>query len=117
MNDFKIPKNDQKLLKECHVETFKSRGKGGQHINSTNSAIRILHIPSNTIATCQDERSQYINKKKCLSLLRKKISKKMYKKPIRIPTKQPFSAKLKILDNKKKQSIKKEMRQKPKLDT
>jgi len=39
------------------------------------------------------------------------------KKPIRIPTKQPFSAKLKILDNKKKQSLKKEMRQKPKLDT
>tara|TARA_X000000368_G_scaffold362877_1_gene307766 strand:+ start:98 stop:454 length:357 start_codon:yes stop_codon:yes gene_type:complete len=118
MNDeIKIPKDNNILLKECHVETFKASGKGGQHVNSTNSAVRILHIPTNTIATCQDERSQYINKKKCLDLLRKKLEKKNYRKPNRIPTKKPYSAKLKQLENKKKHAIKKILRQKPKLDT
>ena len=64
MNDeIKIPKDDNILLKEFHVETFKASGKGGQYVNSTNSAVRILHIPTNTMSTCQDERSQYINKK------------------------------------------------------
>ena len=116
-NDIKIPRDDNILLKECHVETFKASGKGGQHVNSTNSAVRILHIPTNTIATCQDERSQYINKKKCLDLLRNKLEEKNYRKPNRIPTKKPYSAKLKQLENKRKHAIKKILRQKPKLDT
>ena len=65
MNDEnKILKDDDILLKVCHVETFKASGKGGQHVNSTNSTVRILYIPTKTIATCQDERSQFINKKK-----------------------------------------------------
>jgi len=89
-NYINIPEDDTKLLEECHVETFKASGKGGQHINSTNSAVRISHIPTNTIATCQDERSQYVNKKKCLSLLRKKLKKKNYKK-----TKKKLSIKIK----------------------
>jgi protein subunit release factor A len=118
MDDYiTIPENDKKLLEECHVETFKARGKGGQHVNSTQSAVRISHIPTKTIVTCQDERSQYVNKKKCLLLLRKKLNKLNYKKPKRIPTKKPYSAKLKILKNKKKQSVKKQSRKKPKLDT
>ena len=115
-NYINIPEDDTKLLEECHVETFKASGKGGQHINSTNSAVRISHIPTNTIATCQDERSQYINKKKCLNLLRKKLEKINYRKPKRIPTKKSYSAKLKVLENKKKHSIKKKLRQKPKLN-
>ena len=116
-DEIKIPKDDNMLLKECHIETFKASKKGGQHVNSTNSAVRILHIPTNTIATCQDERSQYINKKKCLDLLRNKLEEKNYRKPIRIPTKKPYSAKLKQLENKRKHAIQKILRQKPKLDT
>ena len=114
MTDFKIPKNDQKLLKECHVETFKSRGKGGQHINSTNSAIRILHIPSNTIATCQDERSQYRNKEIAVRRLHKKLMELNQKPKKRIPTKVTRASKVKRIKSKKIHSLKKALRQKPK---
>ena len=92
-----IPDSDEELLKECKVQTFKASGKGGQHINKTESAIRIIHEPTGLISTCQDERSQLQNKRKCLNQLRVKLKKLNFKKPQRIPTKKPQFAKEKIL--------------------
>ena len=115
-NPISIPDSDEELLKECNVDTFRAGGKGGQHLNKTESAIRLTHIPSGLVVTCQNERSQYQNKRKCLSQLRKKIEAMNYHKPDRILTKKPRAAKEKILQTKKKQSIKKQLRQKPAMD-
>jgi len=111
-----IPDSDEELLKECKIETFRASGKGGQHVNKTESAVRITHLPTDTTAICQDERSQLQNKHRCLKILRSKL-KSLYVKPKkRISTKKPESAKEKILRDKKIHSTKKKMRQKPDLD-
>ena len=111
-----IPDSDEDLLKECNVDTFRAGGKGGQHLNKTESAVRMTHLPTGTVVSCQDERSQYQNKQKCLLQLREKLVALNYRPPKRIPTHKPRSAKEKILETKRKQSQKKQLRQKPEMD-
>jgi len=111
-----IPDSDEDLLKECNVDTFRSGGKGGQHLNKTESAVRMTHLSTGTVVSCQDERSQYQNKRKCLLQLREKLVALNYRPPKRIPTRKPRSAKEKILETKRKQSQKKQLRQKPEMD-
>ena len=111
-----IPDSNEELLNECHIETFRSSGKGGQHVNKTESAVRITHMPTGIVATCQDERSQLQNKRQCLKYLRRKLETLNVRLPERIPTRQPRVAKEKILSGKKIHSMKKKLRQKPKLD-
>ena len=116
MNYINIPDDDDKLLSECKVETFRSSGKGGQHANKTDSAVRLTHLKSGIKVICQKERSQYLNKVKCLKILRKKILKVNYKPPKRFKTKPTLASVKKRLNTKKINSDKKKSRKKLKLN-
>ena len=107
-----IPDSDDALLLECKVETFRSGGKGGQHANKTESAVRLTHTKSGIQVMCQDERSQYLNKTKCIKELRLRIEKKNYIPPKRIRTKPTRGSVERRLLNKKHKSEKKNNRKK-----
>lgn len=115
MKKIQLPALDEELLAECKINTYRARGSGGQHVNVTDSAVRLTHIPTGIVVTSQKERSQHLNKKDCIAKLRKKVERLNYRKPKRIPTRIPRSVKAKDREKRKKNSKKKRLRQPPTL--
>ena len=111
-----LPQLNEDLLAECKVTAYRASGSGGQHVNVTDSAIRLTHIPTGIVVTSQKERSQYLNKRECLVKLRKIIDKLNYRPPPRIATRMPKSVKRENLDKKARHSQKKRLRGTPEVD-
>jgi ribosome-associated protein len=111
-----LPETNEDLLRECEVETFRSSGPGGQHVNKTESAVRLRHLPSGVVVTTRQERSQHRNKALGLQRLREKIEQLNHRPARRVPTRVSRSAKNRTLEEKARRSYIKRLRSKPSAD-
>lgn len=111
-----LPEADEDLLRECLIDTFRSSGPGGQHVNKTESAVRLTHLPSGVVVTSRESRSQHQNKALCLQKLRKKVEQLNHRPARRVPTRVSRAAKNRALEEKAHRSRIKRMRSKPPTD-
>ena len=108
----KLPSSDDDLLKQCRVDTYRASGAGGQHVNTTDSAVRLVHLETGLTVQCSNHRSQHMNKEECVSRLRSLYFEKFLKiKKKRIPTKKTRGSQERRLQKKKQRSDTKKMRQ------
>lgn len=113
---YRIPSSDGELLSHCRIDTFRSGGKGGQHQNTTESGVRLVHHPTGVVVIARDERSQHRNRQIALQRLRKKLREMARPKRKRKTSKVPRKEKRKRLENKRRHSRKKKLRKPPKRD-
>jgi protein subunit release factor A len=108
-----IPETDAALLAQCRVQTFRATGPGGQSVNTTDSAVRLIHTPTGVTVTCRRERSQLMNKSIALARLREKLEALNRVETPRLPTREPRSAKRRVLESKSRRGTVKRLRRPP----
>jgi protein subunit release factor A len=109
-------RTDDELLADCRIDVFRAGGKGGQHQNTTNSGVRLVHRPTGTRAESRTERSQHANRRRALARLREKLEAAAHEDPARVQTKVPTRQKRKRLENKRRRSERKRLRKPPEID-
>ncbi|MDY0340135.1 MAG: peptide chain release factor-like protein [Coriobacteriia bacterium] len=99
-----IPTDDNALLAECEVQTFRATGPGGQGVNTTDSAVRLKHLPSGITIVGRRERSQLQNKRACIERLRQRLEEHntALDAPKRVPTRKSRGAKIRQVESKRR---------------
>ena len=105
--------DDESLLRECEIQTFRSGGKGGQHHNTTDSGVRIIHKPTGIVATARERRSQLQNRKLALARLKARLKKHFDEPAARVSTRVPRREQAKRLDEKRQRGKTKKLRKPP----
>lgn len=105
-----LPEGDEELLAECDFEAFRASGKGGQHVNTTDSAVRLHHRPTGITVTSPESRSQWQNRAICLRKIRERVAAMNVVRKVRKPTKKTWASKRNTLAEKKRHSEKKKIR-------
>jgi protein subunit release factor A len=108
-----IPESDEELLAECRVETFRAGGKGGQHQNTTDSGVRLTHLPSGIVVSARRSRSQHRNKADALARLRARLEDLARPVQERVPTAVPARERRRRVEDKRQRSKTKRLRKKP----
>ena len=111
--DYELPETDEQLLAECEVQVFRATGPGGQSVNTTDSAVRLVHRPTGVVVVCRRERSQLRNKLDCVRRLRERIAEAQRPVRPRVKTQPSRAAVARRLTSKAKLSAKKVRRRKP----
>ena len=105
--------DDASLLQECEVQTFRSGGKGGQHQNTTDSGVRIIHKPTGIVVTARERRSQLQNRKLAVARLKARLKKHFDQPAPRVSTRVPRREQAKRLDEKRQRGETKKLRKPP----
>jgi ribosome-associated protein len=108
-----IPESDEALLAECRVETFRAGGPGGQHQNTTESGVRLVHLPTGVRVTAREERSQHRNRVKALQRLRERLTELNRVEKPRKKSKPSKAQKEKRVEEKRRRSRTKRLRKPP----
>jgi len=105
--------SDEELLAQCRVETFRAGGPGGQHQNTTESAVRLTHLPTGVKAVAREDRSQHRNRTVALERLRARLVARNQPAKPRIPTRVPRTEKERRRGEKERRGRAKELRRPP----
>jgi len=111
-----IPESDEALLAECRVETFRSGGPGGQHQNTTESGVRVVHLPTGIRAVSREQRSQHRNRAIALQRLRERLNERNQTPRPRVETQIPKREQERRLESKRHRSRTKRLRRPPEPD-
>lgn len=113
---YHIPEDDDALFKECQMTSFRAGGAGGQHVNTTDSAVRLVHFPTGATVKSSESRSQHRNREICLHKLRRELILAGKKKMKRIGSSKKRGAIKRELKYRQAHSQKKQDRQKKDFD-
>ncbi len=112
-----IPESDEALLAECDVQVFHASGPGGQSVNTSDSAVRLRHLPSGIVVVARRQRSQLQNKREALDRLRVRLERlNAPPPPPRRATRKPRGVRAGELDEKTKHGADKKLRRPPTSD-
>jgi len=110
---YTVPETDEALLAECDVHVFRGTGPGGQSVNTTDSAVRLVHRPTGVTVVCRRERSQLRNKRECLRRLRARLEALGRTRAPRVPTHPTAAARARQVESKVRHGRTKRLRRPP----